>query len=67
MVSLKALGRELKLTVVSLAYHCRRNQIETFRRLPEHAIGGQMCAHVVDRDAQKIRDHYAARLESLNG
>lgn len=67
MTAIKALAAELLLTTVSVAYHCRRNGIETVRRLPAGAVGGQMCAHVADDDAEAIRQHYADRVRSREG
>ena len=67
MTAIKTLAAELLLTMVSVAYHCRRNGIETVRRLPENAVGGQMCAHVRDEDAAAIRQHYRDRVRSREG
>ena len=67
MTTIKALAQELKLTTVSLSIHCRSREIVTHRRLPAGARGGQMVAHVTDKDAKVIRDHYKDRLASLRG
>ena len=67
MTEIRALAVELRLTVPSVTHHCRSRGIETVRRLPEGATGGQMVAHVVDKDADRIRDHYADRLLSRTG
>ena len=67
MTAIKTLAAELLLTTVSVAYHCRRNGIETVRRLPRNALGGQMCSHVTDDDAEAIRQHYADRVRSCEG
>ena len=62
MTSVKALAAELKLHVVSLASHCRTHDITTVRRLPAGARGGQMLAHLTDKDARAVRLHYVDRL-----
>lgn len=67
MTAIKTLAAELLLTTVSVAYHCRRNGIETVRRLPAGSASGQLCAHVADADAERIREHYADRLASRDG
>ena len=67
MTPIKTLAQELKLTTVSLTTHCRSREIVTHRRLPAGARGGQMTAHVSDKDARGIRDHYRDRLASLRG
>lgn len=67
MTAIKDLATELRLHRVSIAEYCRNHGIETFRRLPAGASGGQMAAHVGDDDADRIRAHYAARLAGLNG
>ncbi len=67
MTAIRDLARELRLTNVSLRTHCRRVGIETCRRLPEGADGGQCIAHVADDDAQAIRAHYQHRIASRDG
>ena len=67
MTEIRALAVELRLTVPSVTYHCRSRGIETHRRLPEGATGGQMVAHVADRDARRIRAHYRDRLMTRTG
>ena len=67
MTPVRTLARELMLTKVSVATHCRSRGIPTYRRLPAGARGGQMQAHVTDSDAQRIREHYADRLADRNG
>ena len=67
MTEIRALACELRLTVPSVTYQCRRQGIETHRRLPKGATGGQMVAHVADRDARRIRDHYRDRLMTRTG
>lgn len=67
MTAIRDLARELRLTNVSLRTHCRRVGIETCRRLPEGADGGQCIAFVVDPDADRIRQHYADRLADRSG
>ena len=62
MKQIRDLARELKLTDVSVRTHCRTRDIDTVRRLPRGASGGQMTAHVSDEDADRIRAHYADRL-----
>ena len=67
MIAVRDLASELKLTTVSVRYHCRTRDIECVRRLPEGARGGQMLMFVADADAARIREHYSARLASLDG
>lgn len=67
MTAIKTLAAELLLTTVSVAYHCRRRGIKTVRRLPEGQRSGQLQAHVLDRDAEAIRQHYADRVRSREG
>ena len=42
MTPVRDLADELRLSNVSIRYHCRTRGIETFRRLPDGARGGQM-------------------------
>lgn len=67
MTPITTLAQELKLTTVSLSMHCRSREIVTHRRLPAGARGGQLVAHVTDKDARRIREHYQDRLASLKG
>ena len=67
MTEIRALAVELRLTVPSVTYQCRRQGIEMHRRLPKGATGGQMVAHVADRDARRIRAHYMDRVASRTG
>ena len=67
VIAIRDLAGELRLTVPSVTYHCRSRGIETCRRLPEGARGGQMLAFVTDADADAIRLHYADRLSDRSG
>ena len=67
MTAVRDLAAELKLTNVSVRHHCRRAGIDTHRRLPDGARGGQCIAFVTDEDAQRIRAHYADRLADRSG
>lgn len=67
MIAVQDLADELLLTNVSIRHHCRRQSIDTQRRLPEGQLTGHMRAFVVDEDAARIRDHYAARLADRTG
>ena len=67
MTEVRALAAELRLTVPSITYQCRRQGIETHRRLPKGAGGGQCVSFVADRDAKRIRDHYRDRLMTRTG
>ena len=67
MTPVRELAGELRLSDVSIRYHCRTRGIETFRRLPEGANGGQMLAFVTDAAATRIREHYADRLADRSG
>ena len=51
MTAVRDLADELKLTNVSVRHHCRRGGIDTHRRLPDGARGGQCIAFVTDEDA----------------
>ena len=67
MIAVKDLARELRLHRVSIAEHCRNRGIETFRRLPEGATGGQLIAHLSDEDAGRIRENYRDRVAKRRG
>ena len=67
MTAVRDLAAELKLTNVSVRQHCRTHGIETCRRLPDGARGGQMIAFVTDADADRIRARYADRLADRSG
>ena len=67
MTAIRDLARELMLTKVSVSTHCQTRGIATYRRLPEGARGGQMIAHVQDRDAKRIREYYRDRLAGRRG
>ena len=67
MIALKDLAKTLRLHRVSLYEFCRTHDIPTERRLPAGQSGGQMCKHVTDDVAERLRQHYAARVQSLNG
>ena len=67
MTPVRDLADELRLSNVSVRYHCRTRGIETFRRLPEGADRGQCIAFVSDDDADRIRQHYADRLADRSG
>ena len=55
------------LTKVSVSTHCQTRGIDTYRRLPDGARGGQMIAFVSDESAARIRENYAERLADLDG
>ncbi len=67
MTAVHDLAVELLLTNVSIRHHCRRQGIETCRRLPHGQITGHLRAFVRDVDAKRIRDHYADRLSDRAG
>ena len=67
MTAVRDLAYELKLTSVSVRMHCRTHGIETCRRLPDGARGGQCIAFVSDEDAQRVRAHYAHRIAGRDG
>ena len=67
MTAVRDLARDLLLTNVSVRTHCRRVGIETCRRLPDGASGGQTIAYVTDDDAVNIRKHYQHRLADRSG
>ena len=67
MTPVRDLADELRLSNVSVRYHCRTRGIETLRRLPDGARGGQMIAFVSDDDAERIREHYRDRLADRSG
>lgn len=67
MTAIRDLADELRLTNVSVRMHCRTRGIETCRRLPDGASGGQCIAFVSDEDAQHIRTHYAHRIAGRDG
>lgn len=67
MTAIRDLARELMLTKVSVSTHCQTRGIDTYRRLPDGARGGQMIAFVSDESAARIRENYAERLADLDG
>ena len=67
MTAVQDLADELLLSNVSIRYHCRRQGIDTHRRLPEGQLTGHMRAYVADEAADAIRLHYADRLADRTG
>ena len=61
-VSIRDLATELLLHRVSVREFCRSRGIPLHPRLPRGASGGQLEAHVTDKDAKRIRAHYKDRL-----